>query len=118
MPGVGEDDELAAGEHLDELARLRREQLVVVAVEQQDRLPGKSFRFLASCRLGRKRHHAGGVVTEDDAGADRDGAAERVTHHDEAVCPATRCQLRYGYQVVDARAEVVRLPVSDAYEPD
>jgi hypothetical protein len=96
MPGVGEDDELAAGEHLHELARLRREQLVVVAVEQQDRRPGESFRLLASCRLGRQRHHADGVVTEDDAGAYRDGAAERVTHRDEAVCPATRRQLRHG----------------------
>ena len=119
VPGAGEDHELAVtDERLHHRARVRRQDLVPVAVEQEQGSRPERGTVLAPGGLGRERDHPRAVLTEDDAELQRDGAAERVTDRHEPLRARAGREVRSGGQVEHAAGEVVRLAVADADRAD
>ena len=106
------------GDHLHDRARLRGQDLVVGAVEQEQRCVAELGRVLAAGRLRRERHDAAAVRAEHRAGLDRDRAAERMTHDDEATRAGTAREIGRRGDVVHAARQVVRLAVADAHRRD
>jgi hypothetical protein len=80
-----EDHEVAvAGDGPDDLAGLQWQQLVTVAVEEEERPLAEASGDLAPGRLRREGDHAGHRGRERDADLHRDRAAEAVAHHHDA----------------------------------
>src|SRR5262249_36560005 len=118
VAAAGEHDELAPRKHLHELARLRRQDLVVRPMEEQHRRSRQTLRLLAAGGLSGERHAPGGVAAEHDPGPNGARPAEGVAHRDKPSAAAPRRELGHRDEVVDARAEVVGLAVPDAHHPD
>src|SRR4051794_12411921 len=74
------DDLSRPGDHPDHLARLHWEDLVALAVEQDQRATGQAARHLAPGRLGGERGDPGDQVAQPDADTHSDGPTEAVTH--------------------------------------
>ncbi len=119
VPGAGQDHELAVtDERSHDRAGVRREDLVAVAVQQEQGSLAERGAVLAARRLGRERDDARAVVAEDDPELHRDRAAERVPHRHDAPRAGADREVRGGGDVHDATREVVRLAVPDAHRPD
>ena len=99
-----------AREHLHDLARLRRQDLVVHAVTQQQRGRAEQlFRVLASRRLRRERDDTTRERAERDRGLDRDRAAEAVADGDDALRAALDREVGGRREVVHAVGKMVGL---------
>ena len=119
MPGTGEDDQVAvADDHLHDRARVRRQDLVAVAVQQQQGSGAERRAVLAAGGLGRERDDSRAVLAEDDPDLERDGTAERVADGDEARRAGARGEIRGGRHVEHAAGQVVRLAVADPDRAD
>jgi hypothetical protein len=118
VPGAGQHDHLAPGQAGHQLAAHRRQQLVGVAVQAQDRPPGQPAGHLAARRLGGQGHDAGHQVVGGDADPHGDGPAEAVPDGDGPARPSTGRQLEGHQGVVGAAVEVVRAPPADSHGGD
>ena len=97
MPFVRQHHELAgAGDDPDHLAGLHGQQLVTVAVEQQERPAVHLLGLFTPGRLRRKGHDACHRVTQGTRRPYRDRAAERVAHGDRSAPAAAGCEVDRG----------------------
>ncbi|MGZ4683654.1 MAG: hypothetical protein ACXV8G_14445 [Acidimicrobiales bacterium] len=113
VAGPGDEVELAlSGDHAHDLAGHRRQELVGVAVHEEQGSV-EQLGDLAPGGLGGQADDARCVATEGHAGVDRHRPPEAVAHHDEAPGPDPPGDVGRGGHVHHAAVEVVRTAVAD-----
>ncbi len=116
MAVAGQDHELTvAGDRPHDLTRLHRQDLVPLAVEQQERSATEASGDLAPGGLGRERDDAGDELVQADRHAHCDGSAEAVPHDHDAVGARADDQLHGGGDIDAARIEVVGTAIGHAH---
>ncbi len=119
MAVTGQHHDLAvAGDRRDDMARLGRQQLVAVAVEQQQRTAVECAGHLATGRLRGEGDHADDRHRHHHRAPHGHRATEAVPHHDDALGSGIASHLHPAGQIVGAQVEIVRLPIPDPHEAD
>src|SRR5262245_29814089 len=102
----------ASRQRLHRLARHHRQELVAIAVQEEERALERSG-TLAPGRLRGQRHHAGGHRTQRDPGVDGHRATEGMSDEHEAPAAVAMRQIGRGGEVQNAGGEVVGTAVAD-----
>ena len=113
VAGAGDDDEVAVtDDRLHDRAGVGREDLVAIAVQQEQGSRTERGTVLAAGGLRRERDDSRAVLAEHDAHLHRDRTAERMPDGHELLRAGARREVRGRGHVEHAPPEIVRLAVA------